>query len=483
MKKIIPIILILIVTGSIVLASLFDNQFANANSRKKINFTKTITSSQDLGEGHENHQMALVLSPNTGTLYYGFLTFTSSDPVEIMILHEISKDESKGQSTWTVDGKTVYGLSLIDTQSKSGSFEFTGAALAFHRSDKKPFTITISVDGWIRGQSPEQISQIEPSKELTYPLARTTVPAKLPMHKGIYNNSTTYYIITDTSDKNYSQQITEKQKWHVSTSPLLSQTANPNIGKIYLFTNGIQGNGVFGSQDEIISKTPQSPKYSALNKVIEVTWKKGQNPEVLYSEDEVIKAKEGGRIDFKETEIIINSPQIVWSGGQMKIRDEKSSNDESPYIGGQITEIDKNGLTVTFIAHRSWDQNGKTTYQIFTDATPSGPADLMGVISSETSKDLSSNSTSILYQFKNGIASSGPLGFQPSILDNTTDSENYSPFCRINLIEWNDPENAQILENRSDIDAFLSSGKISVTVARPMNSDPIINCPSINPFQ
>ena len=36
--------------------------------QKKIHFTKTITSSQDPGQGHENHQLALILSPNEGTL-------------------------------------------------------------------------------------------------------------------------------------------------------------------------------------------------------------------------------------------------------------------------------------------------------------------------------------------------------------------------------------------------------------------------------
>ena len=51
----------------------------DAGSRKKIHFTQTITSSQDPGQGHENHQLALILSPNEGTLYDGSMTFTSSE--------------------------------------------------------------------------------------------------------------------------------------------------------------------------------------------------------------------------------------------------------------------------------------------------------------------------------------------------------------------------------------------------------------------
>ena len=39
-------------------------------------------------------------------------------PVQIVVLHEINSQEAKGQPTWTVDGNTVYGLSLIDLEEK-----------------------------------------------------------------------------------------------------------------------------------------------------------------------------------------------------------------------------------------------------------------------------------------------------------------------------------------------------------------------------
>ena len=52
------------------------------------------------------------------------------------------------------------------------------------------------------------------------------------------------------------------------------------------------------------------------------------------------------------------------------------------YSGGQITEINEEEMTVTFVAHRGWGPDGKTIYYIVTDATPSGPAETMGVASS-----------------------------------------------------------------------------------------------------
>jgi len=78
------------------------------------------------------------------------MTFTSSEPVEIVVLHEINSNDAKGQPTWTIDGNTIYAISLIDLKTKSGSFEFTGAALALHSLNSKEFTSTVSVDGWIR---------------------------------------------------------------------------------------------------------------------------------------------------------------------------------------------------------------------------------------------------------------------------------------------------------------------------------------------
>ena len=121
----------------ILFTSLASDQFVDAGSRKKIHFTQTVTSTPDPGQGHENHQLAFILSPNDGTLYDGSMTFTSSESIQIVVLHEINSQEIQGQPTWTIDGNNIYGYSLIDFQNNSGSFEFTGAALALHSTNSK----------------------------------------------------------------------------------------------------------------------------------------------------------------------------------------------------------------------------------------------------------------------------------------------------------------------------------------------------------
>ena len=484
--KIAIIIALAIIITSIAITS-FTEQLVVANSIKKFHFTETITSSQDPGQGHESEQLALILSPNQGTLYDGSLTYTADKPVQIVILHEILKEQAKGQPTWTVDGKTMYGLTSIDPGTNSGTIEFTGGALALHSMQSTPFTATVSVDGWIRGQPTEIIMQkLEIQKEEPFlKLSRANVPAIIPLHIGKYNGELVYYIITDTSDTAHANIITKKQNWKVEIAPSLNNASKSVLQEVYMFKNGITGKGIHGFQNEVFSSTPvQEEQYSALRTIIHVSWKSGQTPEVLESVESIKKAEAAGRIELEHTDIVNNMPQIIWPEGQMIVRQNKSFSDETKFEGGQILDINKDNMTVTFIAHRSWGPNGTTIYYIVTDATPSGPAKLMGVTNVPTNANLIANSVTVdSFQFMDGIKGPGLLGFQPGIASTIPGDENYSPICRIFTISWNDPQNASILETKSDIDSFQSEGKILVNLARPMNSEYIINCPIIDPFQ
>lgn len=58
MNKLIAILVIGIFTVNVIFISSISDQFVDAGSRKKIHFTQTITSSQDPGQGHGNHQLA-----------------------------------------------------------------------------------------------------------------------------------------------------------------------------------------------------------------------------------------------------------------------------------------------------------------------------------------------------------------------------------------------------------------------------------------
>ncbi|MCV0412691.1 hypothetical protein [Nitrosarchaeum sp.] len=316
-------------------------------------------------------------------------------------------------------------------------------------------------------------------------LSRANVPAKIPLHKGFYNGGDVYFIITDSSDKTHADIITKNQKWKVELAPLLKNTPTTALSKTYMFTNGISGDGVHGYQGEVFTSTPAQPEtYSALTSHVHVTWKDGTTPRILNSEKAITDAEKKGEISLTPLEVVINMPQIVWPDGQMMVKEDKILSDHTPYGGGQILDIDTEGKTVTFIAHRGWGPDGRTIYYIVTDATPSGPAEMMGVISSPTSASLIANSVAVdLFQFTNGIKGSGPLGFQAGIASGAQGDANYSPMWRINVITWKDANNSALLENISDITAYQKAGLIDISLARPMDSDHIVNCPFIDPFQ
>ena len=54
----------------------------------------------------------------------------------------------------------------------------------------------------------------------------------------------------------------------------LADVPEDALQKIYIFKNGVKGEGLYGYQDEVFSSTPQQEsEYSALSSLIEVTWK------------------------------------------------------------------------------------------------------------------------------------------------------------------------------------------------------------------
>jgi hypothetical protein len=105
----------------------------------------TMKSMQDPGIGHETHQLAIILPPSD-KVYKGILSYDASEPIQLVALHgPLADGEDNGQPIWTPDGKTKFALTFIDPKSSSGSWVFTGNALAVHTMNEKQFTVSYSV--------------------------------------------------------------------------------------------------------------------------------------------------------------------------------------------------------------------------------------------------------------------------------------------------------------------------------------------------
>ncbi|MDC4231690.1 MAG: hypothetical protein M8319_05130, partial [Nitrosopumilus sp.] len=212
-------------------------------------------------------------------------------------------------------------------------------------------------------------------------LSRANVPATIPLHQGYYDGGDVFFIITDSSDPTHAEIITKNQGWQVELAPLLKNAPSEALSKTYMFTNGINGDGVHGFQGEVFTSTPaQVDVYSALTSHVHVTWNEGNAPRVLDSDAMIMEAVDNEEITLTEVDVVLNMPQIIWPEGQMMVKDVTLT-DTTPYGGGQVLDINTEEMNVTFIAHRGWGPDGRTIYYIVTDATPSGPAGMMGVVS------------------------------------------------------------------------------------------------------
>ncbi len=379
-------------------------------------------------------------------------------------------------------GNTTPGRLGTDSYGSKTTSKVCGDKLCSETSGIKQMPKAVKPSATGTRQSSQDIT---PQNDATLPLSRANVPATIPLHRGLYNGESVYYIITDSSEQKHADIITNAQKWKVELAPLLANAPKEALSTTYIFTNGIKGDGIHGFQEEVFTSTPaQSDTYSALTSHIHVTWNDAKSAELLDSEESVLAAQEQGLVTLTQLPVVINMPQVMWPEGQLQVRADKTLTDRTEYGGGQVLDIDIDKMTVTFVAHRGWGPDGRTIYYIVTDATPEMPATMMGVASSPRSTKLIANSAAVdLFQFMSGIKGTGPMGFQPGIAAGAPGDTNYSPMWRIFMIGWKDTSSASILETMNDINAYKKAGLINVELARPGDSDHIVNCPFIDPFQ
>ncbi|MGI0082385.1 MAG: hypothetical protein ACREAG_03660 [Nitrosopumilaceae archaeon] len=105
----------------------------------------TLTSVQDPGQGHDTHQLAIILPPSD-KVYKGFLTYSASENIQLVALHgPLAEGEDMGQMIWTPDGTTKFALTFVDPENSMGTWKFSGNALAVHTLKTEPFTVSYSV--------------------------------------------------------------------------------------------------------------------------------------------------------------------------------------------------------------------------------------------------------------------------------------------------------------------------------------------------
>jgi hypothetical protein len=96
-----------------------------------------------------------------GKIYTGQVTFTASKPIEVEVIHIYRPDQTPDEvhgapPTAVINGTTITYSHLTgivdnniitgDIPTASGTFQFTGSGLVFHKRSSEPFTVTYTID-------------------------------------------------------------------------------------------------------------------------------------------------------------------------------------------------------------------------------------------------------------------------------------------------------------------------------------------------
>ena len=117
--------------------------------------------------GQSSHEVVFALPlRDDGKVWSGTVTFTASKPIEVEILHTYSPEQKPdslhGEPYHAVlPGNKSIAIThlrdIIDVPIEingigisSGSFNFVGNALVFHKTNGKPFTVTYTIDAKVK---------------------------------------------------------------------------------------------------------------------------------------------------------------------------------------------------------------------------------------------------------------------------------------------------------------------------------------------
>jgi hypothetical protein len=124
------------------------------------------------------------------------------------------------------------------------------------------------------------------------------------------------FIHTEASDPGVAALITKMKGSPVFVVPSLAKIPSEALSPVYVFKNGVPGEGPFKFQPDVFDNPPGSSGYTPLRELNLVTWKDAGKARELKSADEVRKAVERAEIVIERPGVVINMPLLTWPGGQ-----------------------------------------------------------------------------------------------------------------------------------------------------------------------
>lgn len=185
-------------------------------------------------------------------------------------------------------------------------------------------------------------------------------PITIPLIDGYYNGNKVFFVHTEVSDKKMANMMTMMINFPTLHAPQLTNISETNLGKVYVFTNGVPGSGPYGGgpfmfQIDVFDSVPSQANYSNLRTPYVVTWNEDATARVLTSEEEILQAGANGELTIENTGSVVNAPIIAWT-------DEKGQNQtvstiDRPFesmssFDGQVLHADTDNYVLRLKLHQ-----------------------------------------------------------------------------------------------------------------------------------
>lgn len=163
---------VVVVVAAISTAAQNNNNSAIAQQQEqnqviyRIQETAMSTAAPVAHTGNLPHAVVFTLPiRDDGKIYTGRVTFTASKPIEVEVIHIYRPDQAPDKAhgeppTAILHGTTItysHPTGLVDNTIitgdvpiASGTFEFAGSGLVFHKRSSEPFTVTYTIDAAVR---------------------------------------------------------------------------------------------------------------------------------------------------------------------------------------------------------------------------------------------------------------------------------------------------------------------------------------------
>lgn len=280
------------------------------------------------------------------------------------------------------------------------------------------------------------------------------------LHPVFFDGDHAYHIRTDASETSFAKRV---GLVHV---PKLAKALAANVfSEYYTFTNGGSG------QLPVISTVPDREDFTSAFRLIRVTFT--GTKQVLNSVDQIRDAESSGRVRIEQTNIVVNYPVVKWPNGEMPHDLVRTA-----YLGqGQLLKpVDVDKREVTFKLQQCFPGE----WYIVTDTSAAPMAPMMRIAPAPKSGELTkAGATAKILVFGTGIKGSGPMGFQPSIVDSLPGNEVWSPFWDHYTFTWVDGRKPVVVHDQKELLDREQAGDLKRWPGTPDTNGAlfVVNCP------